>query len=265
MVVVYNTHAVLYGSCMNHRSDLSLLDISIIHSLIYLSLNLFIHPFVTTRKRSLRSLCFHKCRSFCPPGGGVCILEGVCILGDLHLGGSASWEGGGWADPPSDTTGYDQQAAVLILLECILVWSLFHFFPWSRTEHYCLTHSNHFIHSIFHSFPSVLALGSERHGRSSVSRSWTEHHRLPHTDDPTAEETRRKHHLSAVHTERRRKRKLTFSLSALELWTLEIFWQSTQYNIYRNEPGVSNGDIAFVFRLCELGFSICSCSRLFTT
>ena len=299
MVVVYNSHEVLYGSCMNHPSDLSLLDISIIHlpihSLItarnevgarlcfYMCLwfcsqrgsvplhagietptrpeagptqdqapqcnacweirgnkqsvrillecilvYLFIYSFIIcySPQTKFAKVMFYTCLSFCPQGGvsiqegsasrtGVCIQKGGSVSrGSLNprevvlnpggvgseSGGICIWRSlhpeGVWGRPPHrilrDTVN---ERAVRILLECILISSSFHFFPWSWTEYYCLPHSNHFIHSIFHSFLPVLALGTERHGRRSVSRSWTEHHRLPHTDDPTAEETRRKHRL----------------------------------------------------------------------
>ena len=87
---------------------------------------------ITARKRSLRRLCFYTCLSVILFTGKVGLQlgglhpgRGVCSQVDLHPGGlhlvglhPAMPDP---ALPPSDTKGYGQQAAVRILLECILV------------------------------------------------------------------------------------------------------------------------------------------------
>ena len=68
--------------------------------------------FVTARKRSLRRLCFYRCLSFCPQGGGACVvasgvghawlLPGGCVVAPgghvwLLLGGVCMVAPGGHA------------------------------------------------------------------------------------------------------------------------------------------------------------------------
>ena len=50
-------------------------------------------PIFTARKRSLRRLCFYRCLSFCPQGGGVFLLGGCAWL--LQGGGMCGWSWGG--------------------------------------------------------------------------------------------------------------------------------------------------------------------------
>ena len=90
----------------------------------------------TARKRSLRRLCFYTCLSV--QGRGAIVGRGACVAGVCMVGGrehawqrGQAWQGvyvaGGhaWHTPPQqilwDTTN---ERAVLILLECILVFAI---------------------------------------------------------------------------------------------------------------------------------------------
>ena len=65
------------------------------------SISSFLHLFITARKRSLRRLCFYRCLSFCPRGGGACVVarevsgysEGVGVCG-CSGGGVCGCSGG---------------------------------------------------------------------------------------------------------------------------------------------------------------------------
>ena len=74
--------------------------------------------FITARKRSLRSLCFYTCLSFCPWGGGgvgsASVHDGIPPRADPPLGP---------VPPPQQCMLGDtvNQRAVCMLLECNLV------------------------------------------------------------------------------------------------------------------------------------------------